>query len=70
VDAPFFFATITTQKNLYHPQMRIVFYRKTENNSNNRNNIVFVTYHVGTRRVALLDLAFPLQKRGTPRPYM
>ena len=30
--------------------MRIVFYRKTENNSNNRNNIVFVTYHVGTRR--------------------
>lgn len=34
--------------------MRIVFY-----NSNNRNNIVFVTYHVGTRRVSLLDLAFP-----------
>ena len=42
--------------------MRIVFY-----NSNNRNNIVFVTYHVGTRRVALLDLAFPFHKRGTPR---
>ena len=44
--------------------MRIVFYRKIENNSNNRNNIVFVTYHVGTRRVALLDLAFPFHTLG------
>ena len=25
---------------------------------------------VGTRRVAFLDIAFPLQQRGTPRPYM
>ena len=25
---------------------------------------------VGTRRAALLDIAFPFQLRGTPRPYI